>query len=107
MRMAAAMIGILTLAGCISSSGETPAWFSERQAQDEGEFPSLRDVPRTTNANVDARHWARVERDLVAAGQALKTNPRAAPASEAEVQPSDFLNEAREDLEESRQAHPD
>jgi hypothetical protein len=107
MRVAATIVGLLTLAGCVSSQGEAPAWFSERQAEAEGGFPSLRDVPRSNIANTDAAHWAQVERELVAAGQDLKTNPRAAPASQADVQPSEFLNEAREDLEEARQAHPD
>jgi hypothetical protein len=104
---AAALFGLVALGGCVSSAGEPPAWFSERQAEELDDYPSLQDVPRGHDANVDAAHWAAVERDVIAAGQAVKNHPRAAPASEANVQPGEFVTEAQEDLEEARQAHPD
>jgi len=107
MRLAAALIGLATLGACASSAGEPPAWFTERQAEELGEYPNLRDVPRTHDANVDAAHWAAVEADVIAAGEAVKNNPRAAPASEADVRPGEFLEEAQQDLEEAREAHPD
>lgn len=108
MRLAAfALVGAFALSGCISSAGEAPAWFTERQAQELQEYPSLRDVPRTADANTDSAHWAQVEAELIAAGQAMKAHPRSAPASEADVQPTEFVQEAIEDLEQARQAHPD
>lgn len=102
---AAVVVGLLALSGCVSPSGEAPAWFSEAQAEAEGGYPSLRDVPRTTTANTDAAHWARVEADLLAARQALKDNPRAEPAPPQNT--DEFVNQALEELEESRRAHPD
>jgi hypothetical protein len=102
--LAAALIGVSGLAGCISSAGETPAWFSERQAMEEGGYPSLRDVPRTTIANTDAEHWQEVQADLLAAGQEVKSHPRAQPATEQE-DPAAFIEEARRDLEQARAAH--
>jgi hypothetical protein len=104
---AAALFGAVSLGACASSAGEAPAWFTERQSEELGEYPSLRDVPRGHVANVDAGHWAAVEQDLIAAGQAVKDNPRSAPASEADVQPGEFVTEAQQDLDEARQAHPD
>ncbi len=99
----AALIGVLGAAGC-ASSGEAPEWFAERSAENDSGYPSLRDVPRTTTANTNAAHWAAVEADLEAAGAAVKANPRSQPATVAE-DPNAFLNEAREELDETRQAH--
>lgn len=104
MRLAAlATILCFGLAGCISS-GETPEWFAQRSAENDEGYPSLRSVPTGTDANVDAAHWAAVEADVVAAGQAVRTNPRAQPAAATES-PAEFLEEARQDLEETRQSH--
>lgn len=100
----AALAALIGLGGCINTSVETPAWFTERNAENDSSYPSLRSVPRTTDANTDATHWATVEADVIAAGEAVKSNPRAAPASEVET-PAEFLEEAREDLEEARQSH--
>jgi hypothetical protein len=101
----AALAGLVGLGGCINTSSvETPEWFSERSAENDSSYPSLRSVPRDHDANVDAAHWATVEADVVAAGQAVKQNPRSEPASQAET-PAEFLDEAREDLEETRQSH--
>jgi hypothetical protein len=105
MRTAGVVAGLLALAGCVSTSGEPPAWFNERQAEAEGGFPSLRDVPRTTTANTDAAHWAAVEADLMAARQEMLNNPRNEPAPAQNT--DEFVEQAREVLEESRDAHPD
>jgi hypothetical protein len=102
--LAAALIGVSGLAGCVSSSGEAPAWFSERQAIEEGGYPSLRDVPRTTIANTDSEHWDAVAADLLAAGAAVKSHPRAQPSANQE-DPAAFIEEARRDLEQARAAH--
>ena len=59
---------------------------------------------RTTDANTDAAHWAAIERELLALGESVKTNPRAQPATATES-PSEFLNKAREDLEQTRRTH--
>lgn len=104
MRLAAVVtIPCVGLAGCIST-GETPEWFAQRSAENDEGYPSLRDVPQGTDATTDPAHWAQVEADLLAARQAMQSSPRAAPASQAET-PAEFLEEARRDLEETRQSH--
>ncbi len=105
MRAAAVLAGLFALGGCISSSGQAPDWFNEAQAEAEGGYPSLRDVPQRTTANTNPAYWARVEADLVRAREELKNNPRAEPAPPANSDA--FVEEAREVLEESRQAHPE
>jgi outer membrane murein-binding lipoprotein Lpp len=100
----AAVFGLVSLGGCISSSGEVPEWFEQRSAANDSSYPSLRDVPRSTTANTDANHWEAVEADLLAAGQAVKTNPRAQPATTVE-DPNAFVEQARQDLEATRQSH--
>lgn len=99
-----ALAGLLGLGGCISSTAETPEWFSQRSAEADSSYPTLRSVPREIIANTDAAHWRAVERDVVAAGEAMKANPRAQAAGPTE-DPSVFLEQAREDLEETRQSH--
>jgi len=92
------------MAGCVSAPEQAPAWYAEREAQLEDGYPSLREVPRSSSANTNPRHWDQVEAELIAAGQQVKTNPRAAPASQTES-PQAFIDEARRELEETRQAH--
>lgn len=85
------------LAGCASAPG-TPDW-----ADAEG-FPSLRDVPRGTDANTDPAYWAAIETNLTQLGQQVRSHPRSEPASETQS-PEAFLAEARRELEETRLAH--
>lgn len=107
MRVAIVLAGLLSLVGCISGpNGETPAWFADAQAEDPGTYPSLREVPRGTSANTDAAHWAQVESELTAVANDVRSNERAQPATATET-PEQFLEEARRELEETRQAHPD
>jgi len=94
--------GALALGGC-ASHAQTPDWFAQRAA-DDGSYPSLRDVPRTTTANTDATHWAELEADLLAAREEVRANPRSQPATQAE-DPQAFLDQARQDLEQARRAH--
>jgi hypothetical protein len=105
MRTAAVAASLLALCGCVSPSGEAPEWFNEAAAEAEGGYPSLHDVPRTTIANTNAAYWARVEADLIRAREELKNHPRAEPAPPAGD--DTFVEEARDVLEQSRQAHPD
>ena len=105
MRAAAVLAGLLALGGCVSSSGEASSWIDERAAEAEGGYPSLRDVPRATTANRNPAHWARVEADLMQAKQELQSNPRSEPAPPQGA--DEFVNQAREELEESRDAHPE
>jgi len=101
MRTAAAILaGLVVLCGC-ASSAEPPVG---SQAEAEG-YPSLRDVPRTTTANTNAAYWANVERNLVAQREAMQANPRNEPAPPQGT--DEFVEQARQELEESRQAHPD
>lgn len=88
--------GLIACAG--PSGGQTPG------ADSEQGFPSLRDVPRATDANVDPAYWARIEAELIATGREVRAHPRAQPAPQTET-PADFIEEARRDLEEARQAH--
>ena len=104
MRAAAVLAGLLALSGCASSSGEASSWIDERAAEAEGGYPSLRDVPRGTTANTDPAHWAAVEADLMQAKAELENNPRNEPAPPQGA--DEFVNQAREELEESRDAHP-
>ena len=95
--------GVGALGACASAS-EAPAWFEARSAENDSGYPSLREVPRGTDANTDAGHWAAVEAEVVAARTALKASPRSEPATQAD-DPATFLDQAREDLEEAREAH--
>lgn len=101
MRTAAVLAGFLALAGCASTASEPSAGFDEAQAG----YPSLRDVPRTTIANTDPAYWASVEAETMAARDALQNNPRSEPAGPSDAEA--FMAEARQELEETRQAHPD
>lgn len=92
------------LAGCITANSEVPEWFEQRSAEQDAAYPSLRDVPRGSTANTNPAHWRRVEAETVAAGQAMQSNPRAQPAANTE-NPAQFLEEARQDLEETRASH--
>ncbi|HJS81161.1 MAG TPA: hypothetical protein VJ748_11095 [Vitreimonas sp.] len=105
MRTAAILAGLVALSGCVSTPGEPPSWFNEAGAEAEGGYPSLRDVPRTTTANTDPDYWAAVEADLIQAREELQNHPRAEPAPPEGA--DEFVNQAREELEESREAHPD
>lgn len=103
MRRALVAILGLGLAGCVSN-GDAPAWFVAETAENDASYPSLRDVPSGTSANTDAAHWAAVEAELLAEAQAMRNSPRAQPATATES-PAEFLDEARDDLEETRQSH--
>jgi hypothetical protein len=93
----AALAGLL--AGCISApEGATPEW------ADASGYPGLREVPRETIANTDADYWAAAEAELKEAGEAVRSHPRAQPASATES-PEQFLEEARRELEETRLSH--
>lgn len=104
-QIAAAGLAAAALAGCVSAPADAPAWFNEQNARDPGTYPSLREVPRTTVANTDAAHWEEVEQEVTAAGTAMRASPRAEPAP-ADQNPAAFINEAREELEQARDAHP-
>lgn len=102
--MAAGLLAA-SLAACVSTPPDAPAWFNERNAAEAGSYPSLREVPNDTIANTNAEHWAAVEQDVTEAGAAMRANPRAEPASPAQ-DPAAFVDAARRDLEAARDAHP-
>lgn len=99
----AVLIGLALTTGCAGAQ-DAPAWLAEREASAEQGFPSLHDVPRTTIANTDLAHWAALEAELKAAGAAVRANPRSVPVTAAD-DPALFLEQARTDLEQARQAH--
>jgi hypothetical protein len=90
--------------GCASAGEESRDWVAEREAATGANFPNLRDVPTTHDANTDAAHWAALQEDLLAAGQAVRDNPRSAPAAAAD-DPAAFLADAERALESAREAH--
>lgn len=95
---------MLALAGCITAPDEPPpAWFTARNEADAGRFPTLQSVPRTTIANTDAGYWVRHQSELMAAAQAVKSNPRGIwqPADD----PAVFIAEARAALDATRASH--
>lgn len=101
----AALFGASALGACASSgSTQTPAWFSERERSVPNTFPSLRDVPSGTNANIDAAYWARLQAELTAVGAEVRSNPRSQPVTAAD-DPNVFLEQTRADLERARLAH--
>ena len=90
----------IALGGCVNTTvGGTPDW-----ANAEG-FPNLREVPAGgTSANTSAAHWDGVEADLLAAREAAQANPRAQePATQED--PQAFLDEARREIETTRNSH--
>jgi len=93
------------LAACVSAPEDSPGWFQERAAVEAGTYPRLQDVPRATDANTDDAHWRGVRSDVLAAGEAMRANPRAEPAA-PDQDPAAFVDEARRDLEAARDAHP-
>ena len=100
------LIGLaaLTLGGCASAGADAPAWFQQRTAENDSSYPSLRSVPRTHDANVSPTHWAEVERDTEAAAAAMRANPRSV-FGDPPQDPASFIEEARQALEASREAH--
>jgi hypothetical protein len=97
MRATILTAGLLALTTACASAGEQPGSSGES-------FPDLREVPREHQANVDPEYWAALERELAAVGQAVRSNPRAEPATAAQ-DPAAFLEDARRELEETRNAH--
>jgi len=90
----------IALGGCVNTPvGRTPEW-----ANTEG-YPNLREVPAGgTSANTSPAHWNGVEADLLAARAAAEANPRAqAPATQED--PQAFLEEARREIETTRNSH--
>jgi hypothetical protein len=91
---------LVALGGCVNTpGGDPPEW-----ANADG-FPALRDVPvGGTSATTDPAHWSAVENDLLAARAAALANPRAQePATEED--PQVFLDEARREVEATRNSH--
>jgi hypothetical protein len=92
----------LAVGACVSSpEGATPDW------ADAGGYPSLRDVPAGgTSATTDPAHWQAVEAEMLAARQQVQANPRSQDTAAAPVEdPNAFIEEARREIEETRNAH--
>ena len=101
---AALLIGAVLaagLGGCVSSAEHAPDW-----AEAHG-YPSLREVPTGgTSANTNAAHWNAIEADLLAARAQAEANPRAQQDAPAPIEnPEAFLEEARREVEETRNSH--
>lgn len=89
------------LGACVSSpEGEVPEW-----ADAQG-FPSLREVPTSgSSATTDPAHWQAIETDLLAARQQVQANPRSQDTTPPVENPQGFIEEARQEIEETRNAH--
>jgi len=95
MRAALVLGAVLAMAGCASS----PA------VQTAHGYPSLREVPTGgTSATTDPRHWAAIEADLLAARATVQANPRS-EHTEVVDDTQEFLDEARREVEETRNSH--
>jgi hypothetical protein len=89
------------LGACVSTpGGDAPEW-----ADAEG-FPSLREVPvGGTSATTNPAHWRAVEADLLAARQRVQANPRAQDTAAPVEDPAAFIDEARQEIEATRDSH--
>lgn len=103
-RLAAAVLVLSTaLAGCASSLSDRTGLAANAPPAASG-YPDLRDVPRTTDAQLNRRHWRGVAEELAEARAELLANPRA-QYTPPEENPVEFLEEAREALAETRDSH--
>lgn len=91
----------IVLGGCVNTpGGDPPEW-----ANAEG-FPSLREVPAGgTSANTSGAHWRAVEADLLNARAAAQASPRAHEPTAPEEDPEAFVEQARRELEATRNSH--
>jgi len=92
---------VAALGGCLNTpDGSTAHW-----ADAEG-YPSLREVPAGgTSATTDPRHWQAVEADVLAARQQVQANPRSQDSSAAAEDPNAFIDDARREIEATRNSH--
>jgi hypothetical protein len=105
MRLAAfgLILGVLAMAGCSGTPKNQPAWVTQRLNGVEETYPNLHDIPRGNNAQTDPTHWAQVQADVEAAGQALHADPRSQPG--APEDPNAFINDAHNAIEQTRDTH--
>lgn len=98
--LAACLAGFAALfGGCASSAEGDPALAAQAA---EG-YPDLREVPRATIANTDQAYWDAAARELLAAAAEMRANPRSLPGEPED--PAAFVDQARADLEATRQSH--
>jgi hypothetical protein len=100
-------VGALALLapGCASSkpAEDAPAWYVDAMSDKNSQYPSLRSVPATNDANNDPAHWNAVAEELQAAAAAMRANPRSEPANASDA--AAFAEEARRDIEATRDTH--
>ena len=105
--IAAVTAFVLAASGC-ASPGEDgvpePTFIAEGQQNVGRGYPDLHQVPRTHQANTDQAHWDAAQADVLAARDALRANPRSEPSPTPE-DPNAFLDDARSDLETTRDSH--
>ncbi len=89
------------LGGCASSAEQAPEW-----ADNASGYPSLREVPTGgTSANTNPAHWNAIETDLLAARATVEANPRSQDAAAPVENPEAFVEDARREVEETRNSH--
>lgn len=94
------------LVGCASADtgGEAAATLPLMSQPTAPGYPDLRSVPQSHIANTDQRHWAEVQRDVLAGVSDLRDNPRAVYGAPPE-DPAAFVEDARQDLMDTRDSH--
>lgn len=107
-RIGAAIIAIgaigVGLGACASAEPtDAPEWYREAARSSGDGYPSLAVTPHAPATVADQAHWAAVEADLLAAREEMRANPRSEPAPPQD--PGVFLDEAREDIEQTRDSH--
>jgi hypothetical protein len=106
-RIVGAALFLAGLAGACASAEPvdptTPALPLMSQPAAPG-YPDLRSVPQGHSANTSPSHWAAVQNEVLAGVADLRDNPRANYGAPPE-DPSLFLEQAREDLMETRDSH--
>ncbi|MGE0595209.1 MAG: hypothetical protein AB7P07_02505 [Hyphomonadaceae bacterium] len=93
----------LAAAACANTEN-TPEWALEGAAGSAPGYPDFSAVPTAIDANTNPAYWSGVENELMAARAELQANPRAEYGPPPE-DPAEFLAEAREDLEATRDSH--
>jgi hypothetical protein len=98
------LVGALAAAACAGGAPkDQPAWVTQRLSGVENTYPNLHDVPRANDVNTNAQHWAEVQADVQAAGQAMRADPRDQPAPPNDAQT--FINDAHTAIDQTRQTH--
>ena len=102
-RAVVAVLAASSASACVSGSSHLPDWYKAKEAGLRHGYPRLEDVPQTTSAITDTRHWDAVQQDVDTAAAALHANPRDAVAPPTD--PNAFESQARGEIDRTRATH--